>query len=344
MPSPLANQYVWQRPNLVDTTTTDALVIPNANSTHAGNYTVKARQSGCLSPASPLYKMSVFAKPTEKPNAGVDKLECDGTTTTLNATAITSQNATGRWISVNSNTILAQSANNITTATNLSVGLNTFVWVLSSAFCGDVARDTVVISVSGKPELDGTPSINLDSKLTTALINTRELLKNKSLDPSVFSFKILNKPEKTIVNVVNNGIFFDRNDLIDGQTIEIEFEICSKICTSQCTKGKMLIVLQPLVDDTDFRVPKVFSLNNTNGSSLDIDGIDLFVDNEITIVNRWGSIVFGPTAYKNDTPEKSWNGTKNGKPLPTGAYYYYIRYKDNAVLKTKRGVLYLVEE
>ena len=344
VPSPLANQYVWQRPNLVDTTTTDALVIPNANSTHAGNYTVKARQSGCLSPASPLYKMSVFAKPTEKPNAGVDKLECDGTTTTLNATAITSQNATGRWISVNSNTILAQSANNITTATNLSVGLNTFVWVLSSAFCGDVARDTVVISVSGKPELDGTPSINLDSKLTTALINTRELLKNKSLDPSVFSFKILNKPEKTIVNVVNNGIFFDRNDLIDGQTIEIEFEICSKICTSQCTKGKMLIVLQPLVDDTDFRVPKVFSLNNTNGSSLDIDGIDLFVDNEITIVNRWGSIVFGPTAYKNDTPEKSWNGTKNGKPLPTGAYYYYIRYKDNAVLKTKRGVLYLVEE
>jgi gliding motility-associated-like protein len=176
------------------------------------------------------------------------------------------------------------------------------------------------------------------------LINTRELLKNKSLDPSVFIIKNLKFPDKARVVVKNNSIYFDRNDLIDAQTVDVEFEICSTVCPTVCNKGKVSFVLEQLVDNTDFSVPKVFALNSSSGSSLNIDGLDFFLDGEVTIMNRWGSTVFGPTIYKNNTPEKSWDGQKNGKPLPTGAYYYYIKYKDKDVLKIKKGIIYLIEE
>ena len=65
---------------------------------------------------------------------------------------------------------------------NLAIGKNAFLWVLSNAVCGEVSRDTVIVSVSGKPELATTQTINLDSKSTTVLINLRELLKNKPID------------------------------------------------------------------------------------------------------------------------------------------------------------------
>lgn len=346
IPSINGNQYVWHRPNLSDTITmgSENLIIPNVNASNSGNYTLQVRQSGCLSPNSEPKRITVFPKPTERANAGIDKSVCEGSATTLTATAIASQNVTGRWVSVNPSAVVTQPTSNNTTATNLTVGNNPFIWVLSSATCGEFSRDTVAISVSGKPELEASPTINLDSKLTSALINTRELLKNKSLDPSVFIIKNLKFPDKAKVTVQNNSIYFDRNDLIDAQTVDVEFEICSTICPTVCNKGKVSFVLEQLVDNTDFSVPKVFALNSSSGSSLNIDGLEFFLDGEVTIVNRWGSIVFGPTIYKNNTPEKSWNGQKNGTPLPTGAYYYFIKYKDKDVLKIKKGIIYLIEE
>ncbi len=207
-----------------------------------------------------------------------------------------------------------------------------------------LTTNRAVVTLNEQPELATTQIINLDSKLTTALINTRELLKSKTIDPSVFSIKILKSPDKTRVEARNNGIYFDRNNLVNAQTIEIEFEICSKTCPNLCNKGKLLIVLQPLTDDTQLSLPKMFSVNSRNGSTLEINGLDFYLNNELTIVNRWGSVVFGPVSYKNNTPERSWDGKKEGKTLPTGAYYYFIKYKEKDILKTKNGIIYLVEE
>ena len=336
------NQYIWQTPLGERTTTSPQLIIANATTANSGNYSIKTRQNGCLSAATTPIAVHVVGLSNEKANAGIDKTECDQTVSTLNATPIVAENITGRWVAVGAG-ILATPTKNNTTVSNLAIGTNAFVWILSNNICGEVSRDTVVISLSAKPELAATSQINLDSKLSTVLINTRELLKNKFLDPSVFSVKILKFPDKTTVETRSNGIFFDRNDLFEAQTIDIEFEICAKICPSVCTKGKITMVLQDLKDDTDLSVPKVFAVNNSSGSSLDINGLDFFLDNEITIVNRWGQTVFGPKVYKNNAPEKSWDGRKNGKPVPSGAYYYFIRYKNKDVLKMKKGIIYLVE-
>lgn len=46
-----------------------------------------------------------------------------------------------------------------------------------------------------------------------------------------------------------------------------------------------------------------------------------FLNNEITIVNRWGDVVFKMKNYDN-----TWEGTnQNGQPLPEGTYYYVLR-------------------
>ena len=325
------------------TTSVPQLLISNVTAANSGNYSVKALQNGCLSAATTPITVRVVTVANEKANAGVDKIECEQTTSTLNAATIRAENITGRWLALNAG-ILTTPTNPTTTVSNLAIGANAFFWILSNAVCGEVSRDTVIVSVSGKPELATTQTINLDSKSTTVLINLRELLKNKSIDASLFSLKILKTADKTTVEVQNNSILFDRNTLFEAQTIDIEFEVCSKICPMICTKGIIKIVLQDLNNDADFTVPKVFAINNRSGLALNINGLDFFLFNNITIVNRWGQTVFGPTTYENNTPEKSWDGTKNGKPLPTGAYYYFIQYKDKAVLKIRKGIIYLVEE
>ena len=72
-----------------------------------------------------------------------------------------------------------------------------------------------------------------------------------------------------------------------------------------------------------------------------INGIELFPENEIVILNRWGSVVFQTTNYQND-----WNGTSSnsmnigGGDLPTGTYYYILDPKKEGY-DVYKGYIYL---
>ncbi|WP_317233058.1 MULTISPECIES: PKD domain-containing protein [Pontibacter] len=50
-----------------------------------------------------------------------------------------------------------------------------------------------------------------------------------------------------------------------------------------------------------------------------IDGTYDYPDVSVTVFNRWGDKVYTSTGY--NTP---WDGTRDGKPLPDGAYYFII--------------------
>ena len=56
-----------------------------------------------------------------------------------------------------------------------------------------------------------------------------------------------------------------------------------------------------------------------------VEGIEAYSSNELFIYNRWGSLVYQTTGYHNQ-----WGGTYQGKPLPTGAYYYVLYLHDKA--------------
>jgi len=59
-----------------------------------------------------------------------------------------------------------------------------------------------------------------------------------------------------------------------------------------------------------------------------VTGIDKY-ENEVTIFNRWGNVVYNKKQYTND-----WEGEFNGVALPTGVYFYLINYDGD---KTKSG-------
>jgi gliding motility-associated-like protein len=60
--------------------------------------------------------------------------------------------------------------------------------------------------------------------------------------------------------------------------------------------------------------------------------LDVYPQNDVIIVNRWGSEVWSTNNYSNTT--NIWSGqNKNGVDLPDGTYYYIIRFNN----EEKRG-------
>jgi len=100
----------------------------------------------------------------------------------------------------------------------------------------------------------------------------------------------------------------------EGQTISI-----SAVGTiGDCTVNAPIFVhiLSPL---------NIYNALTPNGDNIDdtwtINGIDrpVFEAAVVSVFDRWGQQVFKSLGYR--TP---WDGTNNGKFLPTGAYYYVI--------------------
>ena len=100
----------------------------------------------------------------------------------------------------------------------------------------------------------------------------------------------------------------------EGQTISI-----SAIGTiGNCSVNAPIFVriLSPL---------NIFNALTPNGDNIDdtwtVSGLDrpVFEAAVVSVFDRWGQQVFNSLGYR--TP---WDGTNNGKYLPTGAYYYVI--------------------
>ncbi len=67
-------------------------------------------------------------------------------------------------------------------------------------------------------------------------------------------------------------------------------------------------------------IPKAFSPNRdfVNDTWV-IEGVEEYPNVRVEIFNRWGELIYTSTGYP--TP---WDGKRNGKDLPVGAYYYII--------------------
>jgi gliding motility-associated-like protein len=89
-------------------------------------------------------------------------------------------------------------------------------------------------------------------------------------------------------------------------------------------------------------IPEAFSPDGDGiNDNFVIEGIELIPDNEITIFNRWGNVVFQTSNYQNN-----WDGTSSnamnigGGDLPTGTYYYILDPKKEGY-EVYNGFIYL---
>ncbi|MFC4210015.1 gliding motility-associated C-terminal domain-containing protein [Pedobacter lithocola] len=71
---------------------------------------------------------------------------------------------------------------------------------------------------------------------------------------------------------------------------------------------------------TDLFIPNLYTPNGdgTNDTFV-IKGLEMFAENDLVIVNRWGNEVFKQNNYQNN-----WSG----EGLNEGTYYYVLRVKD----------------
>lgn len=74
---------------------------------------------------------------------------------------------------------------------------------------------------------------------------------------------------------------------------------------------------------TPFYANTITPNGDGNNDYFFIKNIEAFPNNEITIYNRWGNIVYQTKGYDN-----KWDGTHRGKKLPVGNYYYIINLND----------------
>lgn len=70
------------------------------------------------------------------------------------------------------------------------------------------------------------------------------------------------------------------------------------------------------------RIPNAFTPNGDGrDDTWQIEFIEDFPNNTVTVFNRWGNQVFSAQNYSR---ANEWNGTINGKPAPVGTYYYVV--------------------
>jgi len=80
--------------------------------------------------------------------------------------------------------------------------------------------------------------------------------------------------------------------------------------------------------------------------SFRIENIELFADNSVEIINRWGAPVFKTDNYDNNS--NAFEGIANtgasfdrGNVLPAGVYFYVIEYMDEGESRNASGYLYI---
>jgi gliding motility-associated-like protein len=85
----------------------------------------------------------------------------------------------------------------------------------------------------------------------------------------------------------------------------------------------------------------IYSGFSPNGDGINdkwiIDGIDLFPNNEVSIFNRYGTIVYSAQKYDNVKVVFEGNYQKNNEPLPDGTYFYIIVLTDKLSNNTYKG-------
>jgi hypothetical protein len=329
-------EYIWETPLGRISTQIPTLNISNAAINNTGLYTVRAGLNVCQSSPTPSVRVSVFGTSTEKAFAGLDRIECDNPNILLNARAIVSQNVIGKWESPDGAIIAAPNSRN-STVSNLKSGNNNFIWIITSPTCGEVSRDTVTLQVQKKP-VSTEATFDLKGSESSILINLKEVLK----DTTRFNLTIT-RPFNGFATVQNEHfILFDRTDITGMQFIEIPYQVCSPVCPTLCTKNRLIINMTAINQDSSLRVPNIVVNDGTN-TFMTIEGLDALDNNETTIVDRWGAPVFGPIEYKNFTPNHAWDLTKNGKPLPNGAYYILIFDRTKSSKPIIKKVIYLVD-
>ncbi len=193
-------------------------------------------------------------------------------------------------------------------------GLYTFTVIDNTTNCQ--STDEVLVSSSLPVNFELTNDTLI--VVTTEALHLFNLLENDQL-PSIEDYNIsLNNPQQIeAISLIEPGELLIES--VDGlaAAFELSYTVCPSDCPEECKEANIQIV----IEEEKLFIPNAFSPNGDNkNETWIIPGLEDFENNKMTVINRWGSIVFQAAPYLNN-----WDGTGyNGKPLPEGTYYFLL--------------------
>ncbi|MEI6049854.1 MAG: gliding motility-associated C-terminal domain-containing protein [Bacteroidota bacterium] len=97
------------------------------------------------------------------------------------------------------------------------------------------------------------------------------------------------------------------------------------------------IVIGAVGSENCIEIPQIITPNNDGfNDTWKIKNIDLFRNAELFVYSRWGKLVF----RSKNIPANPWNGTFEGKLLPTDSYHYILHLNDGS--EPKSGVISVI--
>jgi len=231
-------------------------------------------------------------------DAGVDQNICDSTNTTLFGNDPT--NSVGTWLLLEGSGEIQDPNNPQTDVTGLSEGANSFIWQLDPQNGCNVEQDTVVVFVETGVMVDAGDDQLIFSG-SSATIDAFVVPPGGDIEWSPpDGLSCLNCEDPT-ASPVENTLYFIT------YTTELG---CEK------TDSVLISVFRELPNTI---TPDGDGVNDV----WNIPEIENYPDVSVLIYNRWGNEVFSSRGYN-----EPWDGTQNGKELPTGSYFYIIDYGD----------------
>lgn len=97
--------------------------------------------------------------------------------------------------------------------------------------------------------------------------------------------------------------------------------------------SQVRVVVRPFV-----RIPNAFTPNSDGrDDTWQIERIENFPANQVSILNRWGNPIFETSGYSRSN---EWSGLINGQPAPVGTYYYVVKLGNGKSYAGSLTVLY----
>jgi len=231
-------------------------------------------------------------------DAGNDQNICDSTSTVLFGND--PENAAGMWLVLEGSGILEDPNNLQTEVTGLSEGVNSFIWQLDPQNGCNIEEDTINVFVESGVIVDAGEDQLIFLGSTTII--------DAFIDPPGGEIQWSPPDGLTCFDCEDPTASPDENTLY---FIDYTTEL-------GCEKRDSVFVRV-------FReLPNTITPDGDGVNDVwNIPELDNYPDVNVLIYNRWGNEVFSSRGY----PEP-WDGTQNGKELPTGSYFYIIDYGD----------------
>ncbi|MDA3615284.1 PKD domain-containing protein [Polluticaenibacter yanchengensis] len=167
-----------------------------------------------------------------------------------------------------------------------------------------------------------------DTVMSTVVVNAKPVIEVKE-PVNVTMGNSLQMPVTITATSVNTfvwspGLYLDRTDIANPITSTQEDITYRLTVTSDkgCMSSRDIFVKYiPMPVFTNAFSPNGDGMNDT----WQIRNLAEYSNASVEVFDRYGTIVFKSTGY--NVP---WDGTRNGKPMPVGTYYYVVNLRDGS--------------